>query len=435
MLLGTSIGAVALAAPLAVNAQNGTENYYFPPKITTFGKSSLPVAGAGKVVVKVLVKADGTFTVANVVSSTNHGDDATALDIARHSTYHPAARGLTKKPVTAYYDFAVQFTGAGATADARTGASSSEAGGLGAPEAAMRAGKYSDAQTALSAYLQAHPGDQKALVDLGVTQVFLNDYSGAAATFQKVTSIPSSDKGVAVKAYSEASAAALKADRSTDAVADAKSAVALDPGPYSYNALGTAQHAAGDDASAIASLEKARDAAASLKVDERVSIDLNLLAVLLSGGKDDQAKPILAEINSLAPGNAGVQNIVGNHDIKLAQAADAAGNLDAGESAWAQAAAAVPSHAGSLYGHAAIDELNKKTGSDLGKAKAFADKGLAADPNDALANYAAGYVLAKQGKKSDALSYLNKADSSAKAGTDSSLTSGIESLIKQVNGS
>jgi predicted Zn-dependent protease len=71
----------------------------------------------------------------------------------------------------------------------------------------------------------------------------------------------------------------------------------------------------------------------------------------------------------------------------------------------------------------------------LAKAKDDADKGLAVDPSNAVCNYVAGYVLAKQGKKSDALTYLNKADASAKSSGDTNLTNAVESLLKQVNGS
>jgi tetratricopeptide (TPR) repeat protein len=157
--------------------------------------------------------------------------------------------------------------------------------------------------------------------------------------------------------------------------------------------------------------------------------------VLFAAGKDDQATPLIAEVNSLAPGNVGLQNVTANHYIKLAQSADAASKPAEAEAAWEQAAVAAPSQAASFYGHAAIDELTKKDGVDLAKARGDAEKALLVDPNSAVANYVIGYVLAKQGKKTDALTYLKKADVAAKSGTDSGLTSGIESLIKQVNGS
>jgi tetratricopeptide (TPR) repeat protein len=430
--LGSAFVAIGVASVArAASAQNGTENYYYPPKIAAFGKSSIPVAGAGKVVVKVFVKADGTFAVSGILKSTNHGDDATALDIAKHSTYHPASRGIAKKPTAAYYDFAINFTGSGSTSDA----SEPAAGGLSAAETALRAGKYTEAQTALNAYLTAHPGDQKATLDLAIALVFLQDDTGAAATFDKVTTVPEGDKAVAVKAYAQASAAAIKAGKNADAVGYAKRAVTLAPGPTTYNTLGTSEFANGDNASAVADLQKAHDGAGSLSTADRVNIDLNLINVLYAAGNDDQAKPVVAEVNSLAPGNATLQTITAIRYEKAAKAADAANDYATAEAAWEQAAIAAPSQAAPLYGRAALDELQKKTGSDPVKARAYADKALAVDPNSAIANYVVGYVLAKQGKKTDALAYLTKADAESKTGTDGTLTSGIESLIKQVNGS
>lgn len=435
--IGATLCCASLVAPLGAIAQNnGTENYYFPPKIATFGKTTVAVAGPGKVVVKVLVKADGSFSVINVIRSTNTADNAAALDVARHSTYHPAGRGVQKKPETAFYDFTVNFTGTGAASgDAGSGAGTgASAGGLGAAEAQLHAGKYADAETAINAYLGSHPGDQKATLDLAIAQTLSNDYPSAAATFDKVTAVPDSDKAIASKAYGEASRAAFKAKTNDAAVAYGKKAVALNPSGFTYNDLGMAEDASGDHDAALADLQKARESAASLNSNERVAIDLNLVSVLYAAGKDDQAKPILAEINSLDPQSTGAQNVVANHDIKLAQDADAAEKYDVGQQYWVQAATAAPKQAGSLYGRAAIDEVNKKSGSQLDKAKSLADQGLAAEPNSALSNYAAGYVLAKQGKKTDALTYLNKADASAKSEGDTALVTSIESLIKQVNG-
>ncbi len=162
---------------------------------------------------------------------------------------------------------------------------------------------------------------------------------------------------------------------------------------------------------------------------------MNLLAALLAGGKDDESKPIVAEIKTLDPNNTGVQTVVANRYIKLATDADAAQKPEVGEGYWEQAAATVPAQAATFYGHAALDEVTKKTGSDLAKAKADADKGLAVDPDNAISNYVEGYVLAKQGKKADALTYLNKAATAAKSSGDTNFATAVESLIKQVNGS
>ena len=431
---GAALCGVALAAPLVASAQSGTENYYYPPTIKTLGKSTLPVAGSGQVVVKVLVKSDGSATVQSVIKSTNHADDAVALDIAKNSTYHPAARGLSKKPQTAFYDFTVKFAGGSASAQDSGTAST---GGLGSYEAMIREGKYAAAETGLNAYLQTHGADQSALVDLGVAQSLDKDDASAAVTFDKVTTVPDKYRALAARAYVAAGSAATAAKQNDAAVTDAKKAVALSPTAYTSNSLATAELGAGDSASAIADFQKARAQAESsgLKPSERAAIDVNLVAALLGAGKDDDAKPIVAEIKTLDPTNAALQNTFANRYIKQAQDADAAQKPELGEGYWEQAASSDPTLAGTLYGHAALDEVTKKSGSDLAKAKIDADKGLAADPNNALANYVSGYILAKQGKKADALTYLNKADASAKSGGDTSLDTAVQSLIKQVNGS
>lgn len=435
IFLGAAL-APALVAPLAASAQNGTENYFYPATIKTFGKTMLPVPGPGQVIVKVLVKADGSFVVQGVLRSTNHADDAVALDIAKKSTYHPAGRGVAKKPTTSFYDFTVKFTGNSASSGGG-GASSGESGSLAPYDAMIANGKYTAAESGLTTYLQAHPDDQPALVDLGVAQAFADEDTPAAATFDKVTTIPDKYKAVAARAYARASAAATAAKANDLAVADAKKADAIAPSAFASNTLGAAELAAGDDEAAIAALQKAREqgTAAGLKPSERAAIDVNLLAALLAGGKDDESKPIVAEIKTLDPNNTGVQTVVANRYIKLATDADAAQKPEVGEGYWEQAAATVPAQAATFYGHAALDEVTKKTGSDLAKAKADADKGLAVDPDNAISNYVEGYVLAKQGKKADALTYLNKAATAAKSSGDTNFATAVESLIKQVNGS
>jgi tetratricopeptide (TPR) repeat protein len=404
-------------------AQNGTENYYFPAKIVTLGKSSLPVSGHGKVIVKVLVHADGSFVVANVIRSTDPADNAVALDIAKHSTYHPATRGPAKKPETSFYDFAVDFN--------EGAAAQSGSGPLDEYESQLRAAKYADAETGLNSYLQSHPGDQKALLDLATAQIFQNDYTGAAASFDKVTTVPESDKALAATAYSQASGIAYKAKSNDLALADAKKAVAISPGPYTYNALGMAEDASGQEDVAIADLQKAHDLSSSLKSSDRVAIDVNLATALSAAGKESQAKAVLAEIASLDPSNTAGATILANRDIKLAEDAETAGTFDAAEGYWSDAAKAAPQEAARFYAFASLDETKKKTPS-ADRAKSLADMALAADPSNALANYVAGYALASKGKKTDALVYLNKAEASAKTGTDASLTAAIENLIKQL---
>jgi hypothetical protein len=75
-----------------------------------------------------------------------------------------------------------------------------------------------------------------------------------------------------------------------------------------------------------------------------------------------------------------------------------------------------------------------KPNADSAKAKADADKALALAPGDAQANFAAGVALANQGSTKDALVYLNKADTAAKAANDTQLATAIENAIKQLGG-
>ena len=131
------------------------------------------------------MKTDGSFTVQKVLRSTNHGDDAAALDIAKHSTYAPATRG--NKKVVAFYDYTLKFTAGGEfVADAGSAAGGSDTAAF---ERELRAGNYSGAQTGLKAYLAQHPDDAKAQTDLGVADTFLNDYEDAVTAFDKAGTI------------------------------------------------------------------------------------------------------------------------------------------------------------------------------------------------------------------------------------------------------
>ncbi|HEY0798290.1 MAG TPA: hypothetical protein VGD50_04015, partial [Candidatus Baltobacteraceae bacterium] len=96
------------AGTLGASAQTGV---YVPPKLVSRGEPGTSVPGPGSVIVKVLVKADGSFQVQNVIRSTNHADDQVALDIATHSTYKPALRA--GKSTTAFYDYTLAFTNTG----------------------------------------------------------------------------------------------------------------------------------------------------------------------------------------------------------------------------------------------------------------------------------------------------------------------------------
>ena len=102
----TLIAGIALAIGTdRVCAQYANE--FSEAKLINQGKTTHSIAGNGKVVVQVQVNADGSHKAIKVISSTNPGDNAAAMDIAQNSTYRPAHRGKT--PITAFYDFTLRL--------------------------------------------------------------------------------------------------------------------------------------------------------------------------------------------------------------------------------------------------------------------------------------------------------------------------------------
>jgi tetratricopeptide (TPR) repeat protein len=71
----------------------------------------------------------------------------------------------------------------------------------------------------------------------------------------------------------------------------------------------------------------------------------------------------------------------------------------------------------------------------LDKAKADADKALAADPNNAPASYLEGVILANQGRNVDAIANLKKAATLAKAANNTELLNTINDALKQLGAS
>lgn len=419
--------ALVAAGPLAALA---APEYYTPPTLVKHGAPSSAVPGAGTVVVQVLVNADGTFKVSRVVRSTNHADDAAALEVAKTSTYKPATRG--SKAVTAYYDYTLKFTAGGGAAQ------SSDTGGTGGDVAKyarmIRAANYAGAKAGLATYIAAHPDDAQAQTQLAVADTFLGDYDGAADAFSKAP-VSSEYAPAAAKAYAEAASAALRAKDYARATTYAQKAVAVAPSVSNYNSLGLAQLNTGDAAGAVTSLEKARSLGASDAKEtphDRALIDGNLVSAYLAAGQVDKAKTVAAEATKTDPSETTSANVFANYYIKEAQTAAAADKGDAAAAAYEQAAAMAPSSAADLYGEAAIAYLNLKPANNA-KASVDAQKALALKPDSAVANYAAGVALANTpGKDKDALVYLQKADASAKAGTDPKLTAAIEKVIKQL---
>lgn len=417
--------ALAVCAPAAFAAEI---NYYYPPTVKTQGTSTIPIAGAGAVVIQVLVNKDGTFKVQKVLKSTNPGDNETALDIARRSTYKPARRG--KKFETAFYDFTLKFTAAKSVSSS----DESSGGDTAAMQRMLRAGNYAGAKSAATAYLGAHPGDVNAQLVIGVADTFQSDYEGAVGAFDRAPAIPQNYKNVAQKAYLEYAARQVNAGNGAAAVPAAKRGVELAPSASSYNMLGTALVVAGKFDEAIPNLEKARQLGISDDPKQRAVVDANTVAAYLGLDRVDDAKKVAAEAVTLDPANATAQNQIVGYYAKKADAAMKAGKpVDAAAIYESAAAGAPPKTAVTMYIQAAFAYLNAPK-PDNARAKADAEKALAIDKTSPEANYAEGIALANDGKTKDAVSYLKAADAAAKAAGNADLSARIQKDMKALGG-
>lgn len=416
------------AAPVAASAQ--TSVFYVPPKLQTRGTNTTSITGKGTVTIKVFVHANGKTDVPTVVTkSTNHGDDAAALEIARTSTYKPATKD--GKPADAFYTFVLSFSGTGAVGAAETAETGN--GALQKVASLERSGNYSAAKEQLATYLQAHPDDKEANLLLGVANAFTDDYGAAASAFDKAGTIPPKYQTLAGKTYSNAAVAALKANDNDNAVAYSTKAIALTPSAEPYNIRGSAEYAQKKYDVAVTDLEKARDLATTEKADNHqvAVIETNLTAAYMGAGQSDKGLATAKDVARLDPSITQTGEIIAQYYndkatalVKSGDRKGAADQLDAG-------AAAVPKYAVQLYGNAATI-LASDAKPDWKVVKAEADKALAIDPNDARANYVAGVALANDKNTKDALTYLNKAQASAKTGTDADLSKQIDAALKQL---
>jgi hypothetical protein len=423
---------VALAVgvvPAAASAQ--TAVFYVPPKLASRGSNTTPVSGKGTVTIKVFVHANGKADVpSQVAKSTNPADNAAALEIARTSTYRPASKD--GKPADAYYTFLLNFTGAGSISDERSETSDSALQKVAVLE---RNGNYAGAKADLATYLQAKPDSKEANLLKGVADAFTDDFSAAAAAFDKAGTIPAKYQTLAGKTYANAAVAALKANDNDAAIAYAGKAIALTPSAEPYNIRGSAEYAQKKYDVAVADLEKARDLAASEKADnhQQAIIETNLTAAYMGSGLSDKGLAAAKEVARLDPSITQTGDVIAQYYndkatalVKSGDRKGAADQLDAG-------ALAVPKYAVQLYGNAATI-LASDTKPDWKVVKAESDKALAIDPNDARSNYVAGVALANDKNTKDALTYLNKAQASAKTGNDADLSRQIDAALKQLGG-
>ncbi len=425
-LAALALGAVSLASfPLAALGQ--TSQFYSPPKIIKQGTATSPIVGKGAVTLKVFVKKNGSVGPVTVVKSTNHGDDAAAVEIAKSSTYKPGARDA--KPEDAYYTLALKFNGSTVTSD--TGSASGE---VNQANALIRAGKYADAKTQLQSYLTGHPGDRDAEALLGVADSYLDDPAGAAAAFDATGgTIPDRFKVVAAKAYGDAAIAALKAKSNDQAVAYADKALAIQPNVNGYYLRGTAYANAQKYPQAIADLEKAKSLAAG-KADAGTlnAIDTSLATAYLFGGQPDKGTALAAEVKRRDPSNTRVDDAIAGYYNEQASAAVQGGKRDQAVASLEAGAKAVPSRAVVLYTAAAnVMGGGAKSTDDWKRVKLEADKALAVNGSDPNALYIDAIASANAGDGASAKAALAKAK--ANVGTDADLSAKIDAALAQLN--
>jgi TonB family protein len=442
--------AAAAVGAFALPASAQYANEYTPPKLMHRGSTSKAISGTGTVVVQVQVNSNGSHRALRVIHSTNAGDNAAALDIAQNSSYHPAHRGTT--PVTAFYDFTLKFTGKSVAAQ-ETGTAAAGGGVSAQIDRMIRAGNYAGAKAKAEEAIEANPSDPVLNSELGAANYFLNDASAAAQAFSKVSAVPHEFAQVAANSYIKA-AQSLASSNPQQALAYAQKAVAMAPNNGgAYYALGAAELASNNAAQAVTDLKKARDmvfADPKADVKSRVNVDSELFAAQKAAGDTAAAQTTLAEIKRLDPNNPTIGRLQANTYLSQGNAAQKAGNFKDAIADFEQAAntangdqqVLVTAYVSAAFAQSQMLNAQKTapTVADYAKMKSYADKALAANPNDPNANFAEGVALGGEyivgGKtdaslKSQALSTLNKAKSEAQASGMSQLVASIDGFIKQ----
>jgi tetratricopeptide (TPR) repeat protein len=422
-------------ASIAVPTLAQYSNQFTPAKVSKQGTTSHDVAGSGTVKVQVQVNADGSHKVIKVISSSNGGDNAAAMDIAQTSSYTPAHRGST--PVVSFYDFVLKFNGkivVNATEDETAAGGGSDASAI---DALIRAGKYKDAIAKSNAALLASPGNESILQMLGVAQYYDGDIPESAATFSRVNDIKKPFVGIAAVALASG-AVKTATDNPAQAMQYAQRANTLQPGSSSRFALGVAQLANKQYSDAISSLRGVHDQVTDTKA--KLNVDQELLLAYLSTNDTADANATVTEMKSLDPsGGTAASQAVARHYLQAGSDAMNAKDFDSALKDFDQAASSgSPSDAvtANTFAAFAILRMDKP---DYMKAKGYAVKAVTAAPNDPQANYAAGIAYAgiyasSQNKddKTQALNYLKKSDALAKAAGNEALALQVETQIKNI---
>lgn len=376
---------------------------YTPPKVMSRAPNVVEPKGRGTVVVQVLVNADGSFKVTRILNSTNPGDNAAAMDIAKRSTYAPARRD--GKPVRDFYDLKISF-GEGVVS-----------GAAAKIDALLHQSRWSDAKAAATAALAQNASDPLVQAQLGVADAFMHDISGAVKAFDRSGTIPNQYANVAMQAYSLDAVSIASSDPKA-ALEQAGRAVSLGGDYNAYYALGVAQLANNDAAGAQVSLNKAKamahDAKPPADTKTMVNIDEQLLTLATARGDDAAVASLTADIDTLDP-SMGSKLTAYSYDLQgaaLQKRGDVTGAIGMYDRA---AAADVPWAGAPEHTKAAILYASMAVPNYLG-AKTEADKAIAADASYPLAYYVAGVALAENAARTgnddqmqDANIYLRQA--------------------------
>ncbi|MBV9718442.1 MAG: TonB family protein [Candidatus Eremiobacteraeota bacterium] len=439
------IAAPVLAALVAVAgtpafAQYATE--FTPARLIKQGTTSTSVAGSGTVVVQVQVNADGTHKAIKVIHSTRSGDNAAAMEIAQNSSYRPAHRGST--PVTSFYDFTLKFNGKMVAGPPEEG-TSLPAGGALSPAAAavaalIRQHQYEQAKSKAQSELLSAPGDESLRQMLGIAAFDAGDLTTAAAAFDRVGTIGPRFKPIAAQSFASAAVKQAQSDPA-QSLTYAQKAMSLDPGPNSRFALGVAQLANGDNATALQTLKSAHDALISdtkVPVASKVNVDAELVQAYLLNHDMAGAQSIAAQIKQLDPSSMAGVRAMGISLIVSGNTAAEAKNLTGALADYDQAAGlGDPSIAVTANARAAFAVAGSEK-PDYKRMQAYAEKALAIKPDDPLANFAEGVALTGQwasshddATKKKAADALGKAEQQARAEGDEALALQIETFLKK----
>jgi tetratricopeptide (TPR) repeat protein len=424
IFVATTVAVVALSSLPALGDNLG---YYTPPKLVKQGTSATPIAGNGTVLIQVLVNPDASFKVQKIIKSSNSDDNQAAMEIANSAKYSPATKG--GKKIAAFYTYTLKFVVNTKTSNA------APVNPLSKYDAEVHAGHYIDARNGLQSYLQSHPDDPQANALLGVSEFFLNNFVDSATAFNKAGTVSSQYATVAANAYAKAAQAAITTKNGAAAVAYATKAKAVTPGAATWNLLGNAQLVNNDTTDAIQSFEQARALSPSdpkLDPKERGTIVANLIAAYADSDQIDKAVALLPEMKQLDPDNmVGTSHVVAYY-AKKALAASNAGKTSDAIAAYEKGGSYGGPLAHTMYTNEAM-QLMRLAHPDWNQIQIVAGKAIALTPDDARANLAYGNVLLNEKKYNEALPYLQKAQSSAKASGDADAEKMASQLLTQVS--